>query len=162
MRNYRLVFLLACGIGACRNPAAPEATVPIGEWVSAPVINRFDGSIASSSLSVRPDLTYVSSWHTQDASHALRAYVTAAGTFTVRGDSMFLRSTVVRSWDRDFYGGKVTVTPVSDVGPWGYRGARYEVRGDSLVLHYLSYPADAAVETTESYVRAYVIDILAR
>lgn len=79
----------------------------------------------------------------------------------MRGDSVFLRSTVVRTWDRDFNGGAVIVTPVTG-SPYGEAGARFEIRNDSLVLHYLSYPADAPVETLEALARTYLLNLSQR
>jgi len=86
----------------------------------------------------------------------LLGYVRTEGTCTVRNDSLFRRATVTRSWDRNFYGGAVIVTPVTEGGVLGDAGgARYEILGETLVLHYLSYPADAAVETSQQFQRVH-------
>ena len=71
----------------------------------------------------------------------------------MRGDSIFMRRITDRSWDRDFNGGAVTVTPVSGTGVHDSTGARYELLGGTLILHYPSYPANAPVETVESLFR---------
>src|SRR3954463_9168321 len=155
MRVYRLLILLAFGLGGCRDSTAPAPTLTntsiFGLWSLRSRNN--DGSTYQTMLSYSPDLTFVRSWHSYGAGSAgslgpVTAYVTTSGTYTVRGDSIFMQATVVRSWDRDFNGGAVIVTPVSGVSPYGFGGARVEVRNDSLVLHFLTYPADAPVETS--------------
>ena len=83
----------------------------------------------------------------------LMSYTTAEGTFVVRGDSLFKTPTVIRNWDRNFYGGAVIVTPVTWGGPYVNGGERYELTVGTLILHYLTYPADAPVETMTSYSR---------
>ena len=154
MRACKLIVLLAFGLAGCREPTAPEVTLLVGEWTTSPSVNRFDGSSTATVLGIRSDGTYQRTWHMEDATAAPRAYVAMEGTFLVRDDSIFMRTAVVRSWDRDFNGGAVTTTLVGAPSIDG--GARFEVRGQSLTLHFLSYPADAAVETTEVFARLWL------
>jgi hypothetical protein len=87
----------------------------------------------------------------------LVAYSRAEGGFVVRNDSRFTRANFIRTWDRDFNGGKESVSQVDYILPRPGQpddsGAHFEVTEESLTLHYLSYPADAAVETAASYER---------
>ncbi|MDB4914458.1 MAG: hypothetical protein JWM95_2102 [Gemmatimonadetes bacterium] len=156
MRRSTLLFLLAAGLTGCRDSVAPSLTL-IGEWAAAPDMSQADGSVYQVTLSLREDQTFVRDWRAYlPASGGVRgavfAYATTEGTYTVRGDSLFMRAVTNRSWDRDFYGGAVIVTQVNNVDIHG-DGARYEFVGERLTLHYLSYPADAPVETAETFFR---------
>jgi hypothetical protein len=163
MRPLRLLLALAVGLAGCRDSTGLERGLDIspvfGYW-SAVSTNR-DGSSDFIMLALNTDGSFTRDWRTYTASpaRAQTAYVTTQGSFTVRGDSLFMRATTVRSWDRDFNGGVETVTAVADGGPYGSGGARFEVRKDSLVLHYISYPADAPVETSEALARAVFINL---
>ncbi len=147
--------MLACTLASCRESTSPDLASLVGEWAAASEVSRFDGSSYEVSLSLREDHTYVRNWRYYDASTSLRAYVTTEGTFSLRADSIFMRPVTDRSWDRDFNGGAVTVTPVSSSGVYGQSGARFEVSSETLVLHFLTYPADAPVETSESLARLH-------
>lgn len=161
MRAYRLVVLLALGLAACRDSTAPARTPGntsvFGFWMTETL--NSDGTTVQTSLDLGTNMTFSRSWRMYSARprSELTAYVITEGNFTARGDSLFARATTVRNWDRDFNGGVVTVTPVRDGGPYGSPGAHFEIRNDSLVLRYLSYPADAPVETTEALRRTYLV-----
>jgi hypothetical protein len=158
MRLRPLLVLVACALTGCSDSTtAPEVAPLVGAWQVAPYLSR-DGTTYEQSLTLRGDQTYVRDWRIYAASGAGRrgdlfAYITTEGTFTVRGDSIFMRAILSRNWDRDFFGGVERVTPVNSSGVYGQGGARFEIIGETLVLHFLSYPADAPVETTESLVR---------
>lgn len=154
MRVRRLLFLLAFGFAGCHEPTAPDVSLLVGAWTTSPSVSRFDGSTSALTLSFRSDGTYQRTWRMQDASGAPRSYAATEGTFAVRGDSIFMRATLARAWDRDFNGGAVTTTLIEAPSVDG--GARFELQGQNLTLHFLSYPADAAVETTEVFARMWL------
>jgi len=55
-------------------------------------------------------------------------------------------------WDR-FYGAD-SPQSVHEPYPYGdapFDGARFEIQADRLILHYLTYPADAPIPTTKDY-----------
>ena len=164
MRLSAFLLTLVATTG-CRDSTAPHDWSPvIGFWTSAS--RNTDGSTYRTELLLGDNLTFVRTWNslsptTPGNAGTLLAYVRTEGSYFVRGDSVFLRSTLVRSWDRDFNGGAVIVTPVTG-SPYGEAGARFEIRNDSLVLHYLSYPADAPVETTEALARTFVLNVSRR
>ena len=157
MRLGPVLLLLAFGILSCSEPIAPDVAALVGEWAEAPYVNR-DGSTYQQLLSLRPDHSYVAAFRTYQATSAgnmglLMSYTLSEGTFIVRDDSLFRTPTVIRNWDRNFNSGEVIVTPVTPSGPNGSGGERYELSAGSLILHYLTYPADAAVETMTLYSR---------
>jgi hypothetical protein len=113
-------------------------------------------------LTIRADHSYLTDVRTYAVGGAngpgeLVAYSRAEGGFVVRNDSRFTRANFIRTWDRDFNGGKESVSQVDYILPRPGQpddsGAHFEVTEESLTLHYLSYPADAAVETAASYER---------
>lgn len=156
MRLRRLFLLLACGLSSCHASTSPDLAPLVGDWAAAPTLNR-DGTTYVNTQSFRADHSYVRTWQDYGPSGTPRgdllAYVTIEGTFTVRGDSLFLRSAIERSWSRDFFGGAVTVSAVDNTRSCGGGGARFEIIAATLILHYLSCPADAPVETSETLYR---------
>ena len=119
---------------------------------------RVDGAIHTNSLSLRTDSTFLRGSNVQDSSGAPRAYATAEGAFTERGYSLFLRTTVLRTWDRDFNGGTVIVTPANTGSPYGPGALHFDVRNDSLVLHFLGYCSNGVTETTAAFARLLAIE----
>lgn len=84
----------------------------------------------------------------------LSAYTTSTGTFRVEGDS--LRTQLTRSvWWDGFYGANspehVETLPPP---PPGRDAVKFRIEGNSLIMDYLSYPADAPVPTTAIFARA--------
>ena len=160
MRLRGLLLMLGLATTGCRDSTAPLSGDLIGFWTASQ--RNSDGTVYQSILSLDPAGTFTREWRDYASGPvnglgALTAYIITDGTFSVRGDSVFMRATTVRNWDRDFNGGAVTITPVTTgVGPFGYGGARYEARRDSLILHFISYPADAPVETSEAFARTYL------
>jgi hypothetical protein len=151
------LILLAIGIGGCDVVTSPDIAALVGEWAEAPHVNQ-DGSTYQQLLSLRADHSYVTEFRTYQATSSgsmglLMSYFTTEGRFVVRGDSIYMGPVVTRSWDRNFNGGAVIVTPVSSNGPNESGGVRYEFSGGNLILRYFTYPADAPVETVTSYSR---------
>ena len=78
------------------------------------------------------------------------ADTSTGGTYEVRGDSVFMHTTTIQRWDRI---AGYTDSTVTSGGPFGSAGARFQITNDSLFLHVVSYPADAAVESTRAFSR---------
>jgi hypothetical protein len=81
------------------------------------------------------------------------AYSRTEGTFRVEGDRLHFSPTRLVTWD-GFYG-VTSPERVESPYPWGslFDNARFSIRLNRLTLQYLSYPADAPVETSRSYWR---------
>lgn len=71
------------------------------------------------------------------------------GTFEVKGDSVFIKDLQNTSWEKGF-------NPEPDTihfeGAASY-GSRFEINDNVLTLYYISYPADAPMQTQMSYER---------
>ena len=81
----------------------------------------------------------------------ISAYTYITGTWHARQDSLSVRTERMVWWDI-FYGAGSPEHVMSYVGT-AYDKARYTIDGDRLTLDYLSYPADAPVATTATFVR---------
>ncbi|CAN5923180.1 hypothetical protein BH11GEM2_BH11GEM2_35560 [soil metagenome] len=162
MRLSRSFVVLAVMLGSCRDATAPDLGLLVGQWADTPYVTRYDGKTSQQFLTIRADHSYLTDFRTYAVGGAngpgeLVAYSRAEGGFVVRNDSLFMRANFIRTWDRDFNGGKESVSQVDYILPRPGQpddsGAHFEVTEEALTLHYLSYPADAAVETAASYVR---------
>lgn len=160
MRFCRLFVVLGFTLASCRESTSPDLGSLVGEWADTPHVNQ-DGTTYQQFLTLRADRSYVMDFRTSSAGRAgldeLVAYSRAEGSFSVRNDSLFEHAIFIRTWDRSVNGGKETVTQVGDrrlqPGQPDTSGAHYEVSAGTLRLNYLSFPADAAVETEMTYFR---------
>ena len=160
MRLRRLFVVLACTLASCRSATSPDLGSLVGEWADAPQLNR-DGTRYQQFLTLRADLSYELDFRTTVVGRAgldeLVAYSRASGSFTGRSDSLFVHPIFLTTWDRSFNGGKESVSQVDYASPRPGQpdksGAHYEVSATLLRLNYLTFPADAAVETETTYFR---------
>ncbi len=70
------------------------------------------------------------------------------GTYEIKRDSVFLKGKAMTSWEKGF-NPEPTTTKLSGEA----YGSRFEITDDTLSLFYLSYPADAPVQTQMDYKR---------
>jgi hypothetical protein len=140
---------------ACSSPLdLPRAL--LGQWVSAPADLRPQGW-HQYHLTFHPTGSYASEVRTyglnagQPATQ-LSAFSREEGRFRTEGDRLVMEAHRLVVWDR-FYGSD-SPEQVHEPYPYGtapLHGARFEVLGDRLILHYTTYPADAPVATTKEY-----------
>ena len=154
--------LVASALGACtHDPAAPvgppEARALRGRWLPPVTALQPQGSMRGA-LTFGTNGRYV--WATTSfgsypgqAPNFVSGWTQVVGTYEVTGDRIAFRPDSLITWD-SFYGNpRPTVTT-----PYPYGGTFddcvFEVRGDSLVLHFTTYPADAPVRARATYSRA--------
>jgi hypothetical protein len=149
-----ITFVLPLGI-ACHSPTSPESALA-GRWAT----ERESLSPAGSHQSF---LTFsggafafeVRSFglYQGQRSNDLSAYSRTEGTFRIEGDRLNFSPARLVTWDRFF--GPTSPERVETPYPWGslFDSTRFTVRVNRLTLRYLSYPADAPVETTRTYWR---------
>lgn len=70
------------------------------------------------------------------------------GTFEIDGDSIFFRDTETVSWEKGF-----KPEPETRILNGEKYGSRFSIVGSTLTLHYISYPADAPVQTQMEFER---------
>jgi hypothetical protein len=75
------------------------------------------------------------------------------GRLAVREDRFVVHPDSEVTEDR-FYGAGHRLVRISGIVWWATDSVRFEVRGTTLTVSYLSYPADAPVYTTQVYRRA--------
>ena len=143
--------LLSLTLG-CFGSTEPASGDLAGQWVTAPE-NLQPNGWYQSHITFGPASAYtfevrLYGLYPEESRDLLSSYTRLEGAYSVRGDSVFREIRREVSWDR-FYGAD-SPEHVTDLtgNPYYRSGARYEVRGPVLVLHYLTYPADAPVETT--------------
>jgi len=71
------------------------------------------------------------------------------GTFSVKGDSIFLKDLQNTSWEKNFNPEPDTIY-FEDLESYG---SRFEIKDNVLTLYYISYPADTPIQTQMSYKR---------
>ena len=71
------------------------------------------------------------------------------GTFEIVGDSLFFRDTETTSWEIGF-----RPEPETRILSGEKYGSRFDILARTLTLSYISYPADAPVQTQMEYVRS--------
>ena len=76
----------------------------------------------------------------------LAAYTRTTGTYRIEGDRLICTATRVATWD-SFYGAGSPET-VKNVNYSLLDEARFRIMGSTLILDYITYPADAAEPTT--------------
>ncbi|MEP6492067.1 MAG: hypothetical protein ABJF01_05285 [bacterium] len=161
MRLRISVLVLACGLSACADTTAPDDTTLVGEW-AAPAETLANGSSYQVLLTIRRDNSY--STETQNfASLAAQAkgevsrYTRFEGTYLVRNDSLFTHPDRWISWDSaNGPNSPVQVVPVDPVIAHALADGMYlELSGEALVLHYISFPVDEPVETTQTFHRVH-------
>ncbi|MEP6731829.1 MAG: hypothetical protein ABJE10_14375 [bacterium] len=160
MRVRALILVLACSLAACSDATGPADAGLIGNWTS-PAYSTGANSSYKSLLSLRPDQSYTLEARnyvsaSAQAKDEASSYTRFEGTYVVRNDSLFTHPVRIVSWD-SFNGPSspvvVTVDPV--IAKAYADGMRFDVSQETLTLYFLSYPADAPVETSASYLRVH-------
>ena len=148
------VAVLCVAIASCRSSTDAESHDLVGTWAT-PRKSLQPGSYQQP-LTFGRDGRYTSEvrdygLYPGQSSNELSAYTRIVGTYEIRGDSVATHAEEHVWWDR-FYG---TDSPehreVYENAP--FSASQFEIGGSTLVLHYISYPADAGVPTTMTFVR---------
>jgi hypothetical protein len=149
-----VTFLLPLAV-ACQSATSPESVLD-GRWATAREVLTPAGSYQSF-------LTFdgtAFAWEVRSFGllpgqrpNDLSAYSRTEGLFRVEGDRLHLSPTRLVTWD-GFYG-LTSPERVERLNPEGsfVDNARFSIRLNRLTLYYLSYPADAPVETTRTFLR---------
>lgn len=82
---------------------------------------------------------------------AVAAYTQVSGTYEVDGDGLTLTANRVATWD-SFYGAGSPET-VEQVNMTIFDQARFRIIAGTLIIDYITYPADGPVPTTASFTR---------
>ena len=156
----RTVLALAIALAGCHDSTGLdrglEQPALVGSWNAISL--GADSTTYQTNIIFAADQRFIVFWRATlpVSAHATRALAdtTTVGTYEVRGDSVFMRTMMVQRWDRVV---GYTDSTVSSGGPFGPACARFQVRNDTLVLHVVSFHADAAVESIETFNRVIPI-----
>lgn len=154
--------LVAAGTGCAGDDTVlvGDMAVPselLGRWETPAEAQQPTGS-HTNALTFGRDGRFVAEWRAagvypgQPAAEP-SAYSRSYGTYQVEGARLGMRVDSTVTWDR-FYGADAKET-VTRPQPYGrmYDDARFQVDGDTLVLDYTTYPADAPVATRQTFRR---------
>ncbi|MFL5613552.1 MAG: hypothetical protein ACJ796_07830 [Gemmatimonadaceae bacterium] len=152
---FKLSLLLVATtfvVVGCSDTASGPITRLIGVWQSQKASSP-PGSYQST-LELRPDGGFTKegrSFGLYPGQHPgdLSAYTRYTGRFELTGDSLRFDNEQSVWWDR-FYGAN-SPEHVESIHSAG--SVAYSLIGSKLIFHYLSYPADAPVPTTEELYR---------
>ena len=156
IRRSTIVAFGIVALAACDSSTSPDSSSLEGRWATerealSPTGSHrgyltFDG--ATFAFEVRTFGLYPG-----QAANDLSAYVRTEGTFRVEGDRLHFSPARLVTWDR-FYGAD-SPERIDSPYPWGtlFDNARFTMRLSQLTLRYLTYPADAPVETSQTYWR---------
>jgi hypothetical protein len=153
-RSLILLLVLTSG---CLSGTAPDAQLLHGEWITDVVGLSPSGSMQYH-LALRPDGHFsleIRSYgvYAGQAPAVLSAFSRHEGQFDVDGARLRFRPEKFIGWD-SFQG--VAEPTVQSPSPYSrlFDDATFRVRRDRLVLHYLTYPADAPVPTQMRFRRS--------
>src|SRR5262245_31377280 len=134
---------LACAmcalLAACSEPAAIGPTALIGTWITEPL---------------DPDPKEKLTLKAQEFSSEV-PYTRTEGAYRLEGwNRIVFEPKRLISWERSYESTSVRITEPYPYGSM-FDDASYYLNGERLTLHYTTYPADAPVETTRTYVRQH-------
>jgi len=153
MRRVMSVMCLA-GVAvaaACSEPTVPDSPL-VGSWMAPRENLQPRGSFTTYLGFSNSKFTYVVSnygLYSGESPGTLSAYTNISGTYQIDGDRLVLTANRIATWDA-FYGGREEVEQVNLIL---FEQARFRIVAGTLVLDYITYPADAAVPTTRSFTR---------
>jgi hypothetical protein len=136
---------------ACDGPTASDDEGLHGTWAEVQPLQprgsmvRFLRFEASGVFTAR-----VNSYGVYDGSDELSSYSETTGTYEVSSDRLLVHTEWTETWD-SFHGDQEPIRAVASGSP--FDDCTFEVDGNRLVLHYMSYPADAPVPTVMTLVR---------
>lgn len=148
-----ILFLVSCE----KQENEPEISNELsGNWYDTVIARPMGYHLYE--LKLRNDFTFTSKLsmygiYNQNANE-LSAYFEWSGNYAVKSNRLILTSHKYTWWD-SFYVGSQPKTEIKD--DIIYDNCTFIVKGNTLELNYISYPADAPVNTTKQYQR--VVDL---
>ena len=150
--------LVACSDapGAPLTAAARSSSALHGHWLPPTGTLQPQGTMRGA-LTFSPTGRFISTTtsfgsYPGQAPNFVSAWTQTVGSYVVTGDRIAFRPDTLTTWD-SFFGNR----PPTITTPYPYGGVFddcvFEVQGDTLVLYFTTYPADAPVRTRATYRR---------
>jgi hypothetical protein len=150
--SFVLYLAVVAGITSC-TPSTDSETSLIGNWS---VRESLGPGYYTTQLTFAGDGTFTDAVrnfgsYPGQSKDDLSSYTIMSGTYKVEGDQLQTNITHIAVWDR-FYGANSPET-VQTVNTTVFDQTHFRIVGPMLTLDYVSYPADAPVPTTMTFVR---------
>ena len=150
--SFVLYLAVVAGITSCANSTSPEVSL-IGNWA---VNESLSPGHYTTQLTFAGDGTFTDAVrmfgsYPGQSNNDLSSYSIMSGTYKVNGDQLQTNITRIAVWDR-FYGANSPET-VHTVNTTVFDQTHFRIVGPMLTLDYVSYPADAPVPTTKTFIR---------
>jgi hypothetical protein len=138
---------------ACSDATAPGSPL-VGGWMAPRENLQPRGSFTTYLGFSESKFTYAANsygLYGGDSPGTLSAYTNLSGTYQIDGDKLVLTANRLATWD-SFYG-RQSRERVEQVNLIVFEQARFRIVGGTLILDYITYPADAPEATTRSFTR---------
>ena len=154
MRFRVHLVVAALALAACSDATAPSAAARplVGSWRHAQAMDGWSTATTYRFGSNGAFLLEIDDYGLDGRpADGLSAYTLLAGSYTVEGDQLVLRTAVMVAWD-SFYGADSPPQTTRFDAPKP-QAIPFEIAGDSLRLTLTSYPADAPVTSISTFYR---------
>jgi len=150
--SFALYLAVVAGIASCTNSTSPEASL-IGNWSVSESLNigHYTTQLTFAGDGTFTDAVRIFGAYPGQSNNDLSSYSIMSGTYKVDGDRLQTNITHTVVWDR-FYGANSPET-VQTVNITLFDQTHFRIVGPMLTLNYVSYPADAPVSTTKTFIR---------
>lgn len=138
---------------ACSEPTAPSSPL-VGGWIAPRENLQPRGSFTRYLGFSESSFTYVGNSYgvyAGDSPGSLSAYTNISGTYHIDGNKLVLTANRVATWD-SFYG-RQSPERVEQVSMIVFEQARFRIVSGTLIIDYITRPADAPVPMTRSFTR---------
>jgi hypothetical protein len=150
--SFILYLAVIAGITSCTSSTSPEASL-IGNWSVSESLSpgHYTTQLTFAGDGTFTDAVRIFGSYGGQSNNDLSSYSIMSGTYKVEGDQLQINITHTVVWDR-FYGANSPET-VQTVNITVFDQTHFRIVGPMLTLDYVSYPADAPVPTTKSFIR---------
>ena len=150
--SFALYVAVVAGITSCTSSTSSEASL-IGNWSVSESLSpgHYTTQLTFAGDGTFTDAVRIFGSYGGQSNNDLSSYSIMSGTYKVEGDKLQTNITHTVVWDR-FYGANSPET-VQTVNITVFDQTHFRIVGQMLTLDYLSYPADAPVPTTKSFIR---------
>ena len=150
--SFVLYLAVVAGTTSCTSSTSSEASL-IGNWAVSESVSpgHYTTQLTFAGDGTFTDAVRIFGSYPGQSSNDLSSYSIMSGTYKVEGDQLQTNITHTVVWDR-FYGANSPET-VQTVNTTVFDQTHFRIVGPMLTLDYVSYPADAPVPTTKTFIR---------
>jgi hypothetical protein len=151
--SFVLCLAIVTGVVACTNTTGSEASL-VGNWAKSE--NLSPSGYYTTQLTFADDGAFTDAMrsfgvYAGQSKNDPSGYTIMSGTYRTEGDQLEMNVSRTVTWDR-FYGAD-SPEVVQNVSTTVFNSSHFRVGGLTLTLDYLTFPADAPVATTTTFIR---------